>query len=103
MATEESNKITHRPDCPYCGQKMKKTETPPFNIGEGLGWCEDFLYICFNDECSFYSKGWEHIMRNYGKTASYRCMCYPSSGNMDAICVYTPQALTGQIVEDDDD
>ncbi|MBF0459353.1 MAG: hypothetical protein HQK99_15795 [Nitrospirae bacterium] len=93
-------KLTEAPNCPYCGQKMSKIEPPAFNIGDGLGWCTPYLYICFNDECSFYVKGWEQIMVNYGKTASYRCMYDPESGNMDAICVYAPDGLKGQIIED---
>ncbi|MCI4625351.1 MAG: hypothetical protein L3V56_05245 [Candidatus Magnetoovum sp. WYHC-5] len=92
-------KLEEAPVCPYCGKKMAKTLPPPFNIGEGLGWCEPYLYICFNDECNFYTSGWEHIRLNYGKIASYRCMFYPSSGTQDTICVYSPDAMKGQIVE----
>lgn len=98
--TETKVKVTEAPECPYCGHKMSKMEPPTFNLSDGLGWCTPFLYVCFNDECSFYINGWEHIKVNYGKTASYRCMIYPDSGNKDAICVYTPDGLKGQILED---
>lgn len=94
-------KLDKAPDCPYCGEKTLKMTPPPFNVGEGLGWGEPYLYVCFNDECSLFANGWEHIRMNYGKVASYRCMYYPSSGVEDTICVYTPEALRGQIVEDD--
>ncbi len=93
-------KIKEAPDCPHCKEKMKKTEPPPINVGDGLGWCTPYFYVCFNDECRFYVNGWENIRANYGKEASYRCMCYPDNGVMDAICVYTPAGLRGQIVEE---
>ncbi|MBF0608523.1 MAG: hypothetical protein SFH39_13395 [Candidatus Magnetobacterium sp. LHC-1] len=93
-------KLTEAPNCPYCGQKMKKTETPRFNLSDGLGWCTPYLYVCFNDECSFYVQGWTQIMNNYGKVASYRCIYYPETGDMDTICVYTSDGLRGQIIEE---
>ncbi len=93
-------KIKEAPDCPHCGHKMSKCETPPFNFADGLGWGVPYFYVCFNNDCRLYVSGWANLMNNYGKTASYRCMCYPDNGVMDTIAVYTPEALTGQIIEE---
>jgi len=97
---EDGMKIKEAPDCPYCKVKMKKCIPPSFSVGEGLGWCVDYFYVCFNNECRLYVSGWENISENYGKTASYRCICYPDSGLMEAMCVFSPDGFTGQIVEE---
>jgi hypothetical protein len=97
---EEQMKIKQAPDCPKCGVKMLKTENPPFSFSDGLGWCVPYFYVCFNNECDSYAKGWDHLMKNYGKTASYRCMIYPDSGAEDTLCVLSPEAYTGQIMEE---
>ena len=44
--------------CPYCNQKMKKWKTPPLST-----WSAEYFYVCFNDECSYYVKGWKHMHR----------------------------------------
>jgi len=93
-------KLKEAPDCPYCGERMKKCMTPPFAFADGLGWGVPYIYICMNDECKLFRGGWEHIKENYGKVASYRCMFYPDNGKMDTICVFSPDAYKGQIVEE---
>jgi len=94
-------KVKTAPDCPHCGLKMKKCENPPFNYSDGLGWCAPFFYVCFNDECNFFVAGWEHMRENYGKNASYRCMCYPDTGEIDSMAVFSTQAMRGQIIEEE--
>ena len=89
-----------KPKCPHCGQEMKIWEVPPINVGDGLGWGSPFLYICFNDECSLYTQGWDHMKKNYAHTASYRCMCYPDSKNFELIPVFSPMGAKGQIIDD---
>ncbi len=93
-------KITKPPVCPHCGKKMTKTEPPPYNIGDGLGWGLRYFWVCFNDECSFFVNGWENMRENYGKTASYRCVCLPDNGEMGAICVLSYDGLKGGIIEE---
>jgi hypothetical protein len=93
-------KVKEAPECPHCGVKMKKMDASQHNFGDGLGWCVPYLYVCFNDECGLYVKGWQNLKENYGKMASYRCMCYPDNGNMDVMCVFTPDGCKGQIIEE---
>ena len=45
-----------KPKCPHCGEEMKLWEVPPITVGDGLGWGTPFLFLCFNDECSLYSR-----------------------------------------------
>jgi hypothetical protein len=91
-----------KPRCPHCNQEMSIWEVPDLNVGDGLGWGTPYLYMCFNDECPSYKRGWEHMEENYAHRASYRCMCYPSDKtNFQFIPVFSPMGGTGQIVDND--
>jgi SAM-dependent methyltransferase len=60
--------------CPYCEQPLTKFEVSqtPF-----LEWDNEFVYVCFNDRCTYYTSGWE-VMRNQGNFGfSYRLMYDP--------------------------
>ncbi|RMD52308.1 MAG: zinc ribbon domain-containing protein [Nitrospirae bacterium] len=90
-----------RPVCPHCEETLKKWEVPPFNFSDGLGWGTNFLYVCFNDECSFYVNGWKRMMDVYGQVASYRYMIIPDTGEEGAIPFMTPMAGKGNIIDED--
>lgn len=61
--------------CPYCGQKMSRWEGPAT-----YSWGSSFQYICFNDDCGYYQRGWEHTFRRIGIKASYRHRYDPETG-----------------------
>jgi len=92
--------------CPHCDKKMQCCEAPPVHIGDGLGWGSDVMFICLNDYCTLFLKGWENIEKQYGHHASYRYMELPGSkegnfmmvGNSDAFkaSVIDPQELKSQ-------
>ncbi len=44
--------------CPHCNQKMQRWRTPPLST-----WSAEYFYVCFNDKCSYYVKGWEHMQK----------------------------------------
>jgi hypothetical protein len=76
--------------------RMNKWATPndPFS-----DWDVDFLYICFNDECPYYVKGWR-IMDKQGRPGvSYRLTYNPERGTCMAIAVGSSFALRGWIVD----
>ncbi len=89
-----------KPKCPHCGQEMSIWEVPSIPMGDGLGWGEPFLFVCFNDECSLYTQGWDKVQEDYGHTASYRCMCYPGSGKFECMPVFGKLGGAGQVVDD---
>jgi hypothetical protein len=89
-----------RPKCPHCGEEMKLWEVPPITVGDGLGWGTPFLFLCFNDECSLYKQGWDHMKQTYAHTASYRCMNYPGTQQFELIPVFSGQGGRGQIIDD---
>lgn len=92
--------------CPHCNETLSCCEAPPIHIGDGLGWGSDILFICLNDACSVFLKGWESIEKQYGHHSSYRYMELPDSkeknymmvGNADAFkaCVIDKEELRAQ-------
>ena len=106
MITDYSRYIKEVHICPHCEQKMHCCEAPPVHIGDGLGWGSEVLFICLNDYCPLFLKGWESIEQRYGHHASYRYMELPEStegnlmmvGNADAFkaSVINPEELKRQ-------
>ncbi|MEE8551744.1 MAG: zinc ribbon domain-containing protein, partial [Desulfobacterales bacterium] len=89
-----------KPQCPHCNTEMSLWETPPFSFSDGLGWGAPYLFVCFNDECPLYVRGWDNIQENYAYNASHRCMCYPGEKNFECIPVFSPMGGTGQIIDE---
>jgi hypothetical protein len=91
-----------KPKCPHCGEEMVIWECPPVGFSDGLGWGTPYLYVCFNDECPPYVKGWESIMDSYAVNASYRCICDPMSSPMTSDCmpVFSPEGGRGNIIDE---
>ncbi len=61
--------------CPHCGQKMSRWESPAVE-----SWGSEYQYICFNDQCAYYVRGWDHTFRTIGIRASYRHRYDPNTG-----------------------
>jgi len=89
-----------KPVCPHCGEEMTLWEVPPINFSDGLGWGTPYLYVCFNDECPSYKRGWEDLRENYAHNASYRCICYPLTKTFEFMPVFSPIGGHGQIIND---
>ena len=89
-----------RPACPHCGEEMNLWEIPPIDFSDGLGWGAPYLFICFNDNCSLFREGWDHIEKNYAHHASYRCMNYPGTEQYECMPVFSDQGARGQIIDE---
>ena len=83
--------------CPHCEARLKKWRVP-----EELSWSEEFFLVCFNDECSYYKKGWEWMKEQYNQRASYRYALNPSTGGSMQIPVWSDSATREMIVGDDE-
>ena len=81
--------------CPHCNEKMLKWAVPenPFVCT----WDNDFMHICFNDDCSYYVRGWD-VMAKEGNTGSYRLMYNPEKDTCQPIPVSSPKALRESII-----
>lgn len=92
--------------CPYCKERLSCCSTPPIHVGDGLGWGTEAYFVCLNDECPLFKKGWEHIEMQFGHRASYRYMLLPGNtegtpmmvGSRDAFkgCVIDPESIKMQ-------
>lgn len=83
MMGEENYKIKDAPVCPHCKGTMEKMDA------RHLDWGTAFLWVCFNDHCTFFKKGWDHMMQNYGQLVSYRYMVTPDNGSQGVIPAFS--------------
>ena len=81
--------------CPHCGTRLAKWLVP-----EEATWDEEFFYVCFNDQCSYYKEGWAWMKQQYNQTASYRFALQPATGAASMIPVWSDAATREMIVED---
>ena len=89
--------IKHTMKCPYCEEKLRKWAVPdnPFTCT----WDNDFMYICFNDECPYYVRGWDYMYREGNRGTSYRLMYNPERDYCGPIPVPSPKALKEGIID----
>jgi len=100
MPYDENDRTLNEPDlrnCPHCKQRMSKWYTP-----QDLSWGTPYQYVCFNDECGYYVRGWAWIRDSYNKEASYRHRYNPFSGESGPVPVWSETALRARIMGDDE-
>ncbi len=90
-----------RPECPYCGRKMKIWQCSETGFGCGSRWGTPYLFVCVNDECPPFVEGWKSMRKLYGRTCSYRCMCYPESIKTEMMLVYSKADIQSGIVDEE--
>lgn len=86
-------KVLTPPLCSHCGEPMKKMSLP-----DEAGFDCDFLYVCFNDECSYFVKGWEWMKSHYEVRSSYRNRIDPLTGKENPLPVWSRDALKNRII-----
>ncbi len=80
--------------CPHCGSDLEKWEVPQTPFTQ---WSSSFQYVCFNDSCPHYERGWRTFARQ-GNAGSYRFMYDPDSRTCHSMPVPTPTAFRDSIV-----
>lgn len=85
--------------CPHCEQRMSLCHAPPIHVGDGLGWGSEFMFICLNDDCPLFIRGWEYIENQYGHHGSYRFMQLPDSKEAITMMVGSKDAFKGSVVD----
>ena len=86
--------------CPYCGDRLKKYEVPHSAYEIDYWYEADHLYICFNDSCPYFERGWEWMWSQMRRNVSYRHMYNPTTRKSGPIPVPTNYALRDGIVDD---
>jgi hypothetical protein len=82
------------PTCPHCDGLLL-----PFELPEAGGWDTPFHMACFNDDCPYYSRGWQRMEERYGVNSSYRYRLDPATGRASSIAVWSPEALRDRIMD----
>ncbi len=94
---EREKRVKETMRCPHCGDKLKKWTVPDNPFGQT--WDNDFMYICFNDECPYFVRGWDHMYKEGNRGCSYRLMYNPDKDRCLPVPVPSPRSLKDGIVE----
>ena len=81
--------------CPHCGSRLKKWRVP-----EEATWSEEFFFVCFNDDCSYYQEGWAWMKEKYNQRTSFRHAVNPTTGSSTPLPVWSASATREMIVDD---
>ena len=84
-----------KPKCPHCDAEMKKWRVP-----ENSTWGVPFMYVCFNDECPYYVRGWDHMKKTQNATASYRHSLNPTNGSTGPLPCWNANAHKDHIIDE---
>ena len=66
------------------------------------GWNFDELvhWACFNDDCSYFKDGWDHMVGQFEARVSYRYrVTSPKTGASSPLPVWSKDALRDRILE----
>lgn len=95
---KNSNDPTPRdaPTCPHCNERMKAMNMPML-----ANFDSPFIFVCFNNDCSYFLRGWEWMMSHYASKTSYRYKLDPFTGESGPLPVWSADALRNQIIEEE--
>ena len=82
-------------ECPHCRQPLLKWRPP-----DEADWRCEFHWVCFNDDCSYYRRGWGWMLERYNVKASYRHRVNPATGHASPLPTWSPTAHRDAIVKD---
>jgi len=85
--------------CPYCGERMRKWAVPKTLF---TTWANEYMYICFNDECPYMLQNYEAMAR-LGNDGTYRIMYDPVLDCCQPIPVLNNQALREGIIDEEEE
>lgn len=85
------------PRCPHCQGTLARWANPQLTCWDG-----EYQYVCFNDECPYFVRGWEWMKSRFNVKASYRYRLEPRTGDCGPLPVWSYDALKNNIVCDED-
>lgn len=80
--------------CPHCLKPMARWANPQLAC-----WSGEYQYVCFNDDCPYYARGWDWMESHFHVKASYRLRVDPTTGESGPLPVWSRVALRDLIIE----
>ncbi len=80
-------------NCKYCGSELSKVQMP-FDSD----WGVEYLMVCLNDDCGYYSRGWDWMMNNYKVKSSYRYFCNTFTDYEGPLPVARPSDYKNEVI-----
>ncbi len=74
---------------------MLKWKTPPLST-----WSTPWQWVCFNDQCPYYVRGWDWMLESQNVKASYRHRQDPQTGAGGPLPVWSAGAHRDSIIEE---
>lgn len=83
--------------CPHCHRPLVRWKNPPL-----VSWNGEYQYVCFNDDCPYFVRGWQWMKDKFNVTASYRYRLEPATGDSGPLPVWSREAMRDNILSDED-
>ncbi len=85
--------MTNRPTCPHCHAVLSRWPTPAADT-----WESSFLFVCINDDCEYFVRGWAWMAERYGVHSSYRYYLDPLTQASGPLPVYSKDLIKNDLL-----